>query len=255
MWNNLVQAGSVYSDAVDCILCSVGCIIVMPCLALVAISFGRSDEEEIDHLDEIAETSDARAAGAATALGLNEASNRAISSLPLLAADSLGRGNGSAQMTAAAGASDAAKKAMAREVEQQRHDRFLQRHKALQLRQNFVSGALLFVSSGLQLFVGIKCIGFKFTDEATQGWLMGLGVLWINIMSWSVSEVPEFLPCNRARVAVVDACASRAAPLLLLPAKYSPAATWARPESKSQRGSCKVDILLLINFFPRPSQD
>jgi hypothetical protein len=40
---------------------------------------------------------------------------------------------------------------------------------------------------------GVKCIGFKYSNEPVQGTLMGLGVLWVNLMSWSVREVIKVL--------------------------------------------------------------
>mmetsp|Transcript_50662 Transcript_50662/g.126127 ORF Transcript_50662/g.126127 Transcript_50662/m.126127 type:complete len:946 (+) Transcript_50662:91-2928(+) len=185
MWRNFLADGALYNDAVDVILCSLLCILVMPLLGLVAVSFGASAETEEEP----------------------EAGGDAGVTQPLLAEDRIGAedsGAGVAGAGAVNGAatsngarahggegateSEAAKQAK-RDAQQHIHDKFLERHKGVVMRQNAVSGLLLFCSSAAQLFVGLKCIGFKFPDEAMQGALMGIGVLWINVMVWCTSEV------------------------------------------------------------------
>lgn len=187
VWGNLTATDSLYTNAADCILCSVVTVIVMPCMGLLAISFGKlSEDGEEGFTAEQAQAagSAARMAGAATGRGVNGGHQ------PLLSADALGGG----ELQASAGVSETVRKALEREAQQVHHNRLLHLHKGVIWRQSVVTGFLLVISSALQLFIGIKCIGFKFTDEATQGWLMGLGVLWINIMSWSVCEVRHVPP-------------------------------------------------------------
>lgn len=54
---------------------------------------------------------------------------------------------------------------------------------------------ILFVSfllcTAFQVYVGAKCVSFDFSNEAVQGLLMGLGVLWINAESVTVSTLAE----------------------------------------------------------------
>ena len=50
--------------------------------------------------------------------------------------------------------------------------------------------ALLFaVSTLMQIYIGVKCVTFNFTNEQSQGPLMGLGVVWLNALAWVLREI------------------------------------------------------------------
>eukprot|EP00953_Heterococcus_sp_UTEX-ZZ885_P026057 14117-Heterococcus_DN1.PRE.1 len=50
--------------------------------------------------------------------------------------------------------------------------------------------AMLFaVSTLMQIYIGVKCVTFNFTNEKSQGPLMGLGVVWLNVLAWVLREM------------------------------------------------------------------
>ena len=50
--------------------------------------------------------------------------------------------------------------------------------------------AVLFVfSTCIQVYVGLKCVSFNYTNVNIQGSLMGLGVLWINVITFLLREI------------------------------------------------------------------
>ena len=50
--------------------------------------------------------------------------------------------------------------------------------------------ALVFlISTGIQVYTGLKCISFEFDNEMNQGAMMGLNVLWVNVMVWISREL------------------------------------------------------------------
>jgi hypothetical protein len=51
------------------------------------------------------------------------------------------------------------------------------------------------LSTGVQVYIGLKCISFNFRDEGRQGALMGLEVLWVNILAWTLKEIIQ--KCTR----------------------------------------------------------
>lgn len=51
---------------------------------------------------------------------------------------------------------------------------------------------MLFIcSTTVQVYLGMKCISYEFSKEPVQGPLMGLGVLWINLMAWVLRELVQ----------------------------------------------------------------
>eukprot|EP01041_Mallomonas_annulata_P009444 gene9444-19619_t len=48
---------------------------------------------------------------------------------------------------------------------------------------------LFVVSTTAQVYLGLKCISFEFKREDREGPLMGLGVLWVNLMVWTLREM------------------------------------------------------------------
>ena len=50
--------------------------------------------------------------------------------------------------------------------------------------------AFLFILSSLvQLYIGLKCISFEYSNEIHQGTLIGFQVLWVNVMTWALREL------------------------------------------------------------------
>lgn len=39
------------------------------------------------------------------------------------------------------------------------------------------------------MYTGVKCVRFRFTDERSEGVLMGIGVLWLNAMVWALTQL------------------------------------------------------------------
>ena len=87
------------------------------------------------------------------------------------------------------GLTEAQAKECERLRQMQEHERSLGQQKELQARQNGALVALFFGSSALQIYCGVKCIGFRYTNEALHGSLMGLAVMWINVLSWLLREL------------------------------------------------------------------
>ncbi|CAM9778122.1 unnamed protein product [Chrysoparadoxa australica] len=58
-------------------------------------------------------------------------------------------------------------------------------------KKNLLVGAMYVLSSAFQAYLGVKCVSFQFTvpNEALQSTLLGLGVLWINVLSWALNEL------------------------------------------------------------------
>mmetsp|Transcript_25777 Transcript_25777/g.38159 ORF Transcript_25777/g.38159 Transcript_25777/m.38159 type:complete len:725 (+) Transcript_25777:119-2293(+) len=60
-------------------------------------------------------------------------------------------------------------------------------------RQNILLAVLFSLSVGTQVYVGLKCISFHYPSERNRmnrvGALMGLAVLWANVLSWSLREL------------------------------------------------------------------
>ena len=40
-----------------------------------------------------------------------------------------------------------------------------------------------------QVYTGVKCVRFRFTREASEGVLMGLGVVWLNALVWALTQL------------------------------------------------------------------
>ncbi|CAM9872678.1 unnamed protein product [Choristocarpus tenellus] len=52
----------------------------------------------------------------------------------------------------------------------------------------FLGGMYVF-STLMQVYTGVKCVKFRFNHERVEGPLMGLGVLWLNLLSWALGEL------------------------------------------------------------------
>jgi hypothetical protein len=69
-------------------------------------------------------------------------------------------------------------------------------------RKDMWLGVLFIASSASQVYIGLKCISFNYDNQNRDGALMGLGVLWVNIISWilkeyvqkSIKDDGEYLP-------------------------------------------------------------
>eukprot|EP01035_Chromulina_nebulosa_P029305 gene29305-38830_t len=68
-------------------------------------------------------------------------------------------------------------------------ERYLDMKKTSDLRKGFCLGVLFICSAIFQIYIGLKCINFSYSDEMVEGSLMGLGVLWVNIMTWTLREL------------------------------------------------------------------
>jgi len=95
------------------------------------------------------------------------------------------QGGGTASLT------EAQEKERERLRQMREHERSLGEHKEVMNRQNAAMTALFLVASALQIYSGIKCIGFQYLNEPLDGSLMGLGVLWINVLAWALRELVE----------------------------------------------------------------
>jgi len=56
-------------------------------------------------------------------------------------------------------------------------------------RKNGWLSLLFLCSTAIQVYIGLKCISFKFTNEKIQGVFMGLGVVWVNLITWTLREM------------------------------------------------------------------
>lgn len=68
-------------------------------------------------------------------------------------------------------------------------EKYLDMKKTSDLRKGICLGALFIFSAFFQIYIGLKCINFAYSDEVVEGSLMGLGVLWVNIMTWTLREL------------------------------------------------------------------
>lgn len=66
---------------------------------------------------------------------------------------------------------------------------YLQWKKSSDAKKSFWLGLLFLISASCQVYIGLKCINFSFSNELVEGSLMGLGVLWVNIMTWTLREI------------------------------------------------------------------
>ena len=206
-WNALSKEGSFTSDSADCVVASVLSSTLLPALCFLAIRLGQVDDKE---------DSDNPAEGGGAGSGTNATGGREGLENPLLPADQLGAaetaldegGVGESKLSqamrkeeddrresmlqgAAAGLTEAQEKERERLRQMREHERSLGEHKQVMNKQNGAMVCLFIVASALQIFAGIKCIGFNFTNEALHGALMGLGVLWINVLAWALRELVE----------------------------------------------------------------
>eukprot|EP00291_Cryptomonas_curvata_P030062 CAMPEP_0172205940 /NCGR_PEP_ID=MMETSP1050-20130122/32917_1 /TAXON_ID=233186 /ORGANISM="Cryptomonas curvata, Strain CCAP979/52" /LENGTH=212 /DNA_ID=CAMNT_0012884919 /DNA_START=108 /DNA_END=742 /DNA_ORIENTATION=+ len=174
MWSDLIRPDAFYTGATDCILCSVVSSIILPILALLAVRTGRI---VVDSGDPSAKQARKEKKNARK----SKQSSNHISQSDTLAEPLMDTAASDFVQT------EDKEKERARFQEEQERIALLQlkaRH-----RQSFFTGALFVVSTAAQVFIGVKCIGFKFPVELEQGLLMGSGVLWINAMTWSLREL------------------------------------------------------------------
>lgn len=55
--------------------------------------------------------------------------------------------------------------------------------------RSFVLAMLFALSTVMQVYIGVKCISFRFGNEGVQGTLMGVAVLWLNVLVWVLREM------------------------------------------------------------------
>jgi hypothetical protein len=68
-------------------------------------------------------------------------------------------------------------------------ERFLKSREAANRRVGICLGILFVVSTAEQVYLGLKCISFSFKNERRDGFLMGLGVLYVNLIVWMVRQI------------------------------------------------------------------
>lgn len=68
-------------------------------------------------------------------------------------------------------------------------EKYLGARKMSQSYMAFWLGILFLMSTVYQVYIGMKCISFEFKNERRDGLLMGLSVLWVNIMTWILREL------------------------------------------------------------------
>ena len=61
--------------------------------------------------------------------------------------------------------------------------------KALESRKGLWLGVLFASSTICQVYIGLKCISFDYSNEVREGALMGIGVLWVNLLTWALREL------------------------------------------------------------------
>jgi hypothetical protein len=66
---------------------------------------------------------------------------------------------------------------------------YLSMRKTVDYQKSAWLTVLFVLSTTVQVYIGLKCISFDYTNEAKQGTLMGLGVLWTNIITWLLREL------------------------------------------------------------------
>eukprot|EP01038_Epipyxis_sp_PR26KG_P016156 gene16156-21962_t len=68
-------------------------------------------------------------------------------------------------------------------------EKYLFLRKNLDTHKSFWLGVIFVLSTTCQVYIGLKCISFEFKNEKRDGSLMGLGVLWVNIITWFLREL------------------------------------------------------------------
>lgn len=63
--------------------------------------------------------------------------------------------------------------------------------KQVQHDKNICLAVLFVLSTTIQVYIGLKCISFNYIKISTEGSLMGLEVLWVNIITWLLRELIE----------------------------------------------------------------
>jgi uncharacterized membrane protein len=66
---------------------------------------------------------------------------------------------------------------------------YLTIRKTVDYQKSMWLGFLFVLSTAVQVYIGLKCISFNYKNEGRQGPLMGLGVLWTNILTWLLREL------------------------------------------------------------------
>jgi len=61
--------------------------------------------------------------------------------------------------------------------------------KVLESRKGIWLGVLFACSTICQVYIGLKCISFNYNNEVREGALMGIGVLWVNLLTWALREL------------------------------------------------------------------
>ena len=199
-WTALTRDGAFTSDAADCVLVSVLGSILLPALACLAIRFGQVDDSE----DSPGGQSESGEQNEGLNAHLLQGSGSELE--PAAEDDATGAGSklsqamrkeederreGVLEAGGASGLTEAQEKEKERLRQMREHERSLGEHKEVMNRQNSVMVALFIIASALQIYSGVKCIGFNYTNEVLHGTLMGLGVLWVNMLAWVLRELVE----------------------------------------------------------------
>ena len=61
--------------------------------------------------------------------------------------------------------------------------------KSAEIVKSYSIALVFMISTGVQVYTGLKCISFEYDDETSQGAMMGLNVLWINLIVWVSREL------------------------------------------------------------------
>lgn len=68
-------------------------------------------------------------------------------------------------------------------------EKYLNVRKHSERNMTFWLAIIFLTSTGYQVYIGMKCISFDFKNEQRDGFLMGLSVLWVNLIAWTLREL------------------------------------------------------------------
>lgn len=72
-------------------------------------------------------------------------------------------------------------------------EKYLNIRKDLDYKKAVWFGILFVFSTIFQVYLGLKCISFNYTNETKEGIFMGVGVLWINMIVWTLRELGIYI--------------------------------------------------------------
>ena len=191
IWNELVRPDAFSTAATDCIICAVACSLILPILAQLAVYTGRvvvgdptttTDEKSQKQKQKQKPKQNTEPSNPVVDWFVNHENQSEVLAEPLLESAS----NADSDKDPLGHTED---KEAERSKFQAEQEQIAQLQLKARRRQNIFTGALFLVSTAAQIFLGVKCIQFRFSDELLQGLLMGSGVVWINAMTWSLREL------------------------------------------------------------------